>query len=298
MLSLTPFVSGSLAEYPFEPKRTLINGFNLSYLDEGEGPVIVMLHGNPTWSYFYRNLVVRLRHRYRIIVPDHLGCGLSDKPQDHDYTLANHIDNIEELLRQLDIDRYSLVVHDWGGAIGMGLAVRDPRRLVSSVVMNTAAFLSSRIPLRINVCRVPLLGDIIIRGLNGFAWPATFMAVTKKMAPEIVRGYLAPYDSWTNRIATHRFVQDIPLSSHHRSYQTLAGIDKGLAGLQDKPMMIAWGGKDFCFTEEFYDQWTARFPEAEKYYFAEAGHYLLEDAGDLIIPLIDKFFHSMLDRTA
>jgi haloalkane dehalogenase len=276
--------------YLFNPKTASIDGHNLSYLDEGEGPVIVMLHGNPTWSFFYRNLVLKLRDRYRVVVPDHMGCGLSDKPQGYDYTLENHINNIEELLTRLDIERYSLVVHDWGGAIGMGLATRAPERLVSAVVMNTAAFRSGRIPLRINICRTPLLGDIIIRGFNGFAWPATFMAVRKKMPREVVRGYLAPYNSWRNRIATLRFVQDIPLSQEDRSYKTIVKIEKGLEKLIDKPMLLAWGGRDFCFSREFYDEWVDRFPGAEKHYFPEAGHYLLEDADDEIMPLIDSFF--------
>ncbi len=280
--------------YPFNPKTASVDGHNLSYLDEGEGPVIVMLHGNPTWSFFYRNLVLKLRDRYRIIVPDHLGCGLSDKPQGYDYILENHINNIEELLNQLNIDRYSLVVHDWGGAIGMGLATRLPERLVSAVVMNTAAFRSGRIPLRINICRTPLLGDIIIRGFNGFAWPATFMAVRKKMPREVARGYLAPYNSWADRIAILCFVRDIPLLPEDRSYETIVKIEKGLEKLIDKPMLLAWGGRDFCFNREFYDEWVARFPGAEKHYFPEAGHYLLEDEGETIIPLIESFLDKNL----
>ncbi len=280
----------NLAQYPFTPKTTIINGHRLSYLDEGQGPVLVMLHGNPSWSYLYRNLVSRLRDRFRVIVPDHMGCGLSDKPQDYPYRLRTHIDNLTILLDRLGVDRCSLVVHDWGGAIGMGWAVEHLEKVEKICVLNTAAFLSSHIPLRINICRLPVLGQIIIQGFNGFAWPATFMAVREKMAKEVAAGFLYPYDSWNHRIATHRFVQDIPLGKKHPSWPDLAKIDSNLAKLQDKPMLICWGGKDFCFNDFFFDEWQQRFPAAECHYFPEAGHYILEDAFDEVAPLVENFF--------
>jgi haloalkane dehalogenase len=276
--------------YPFTPKKISINGLSLSYLDEGQGSPIVMLHGNPTWSFYYRKLADLLSNNHRVIVPDHMGCGLSDKPQDYPYLLKNHIDNTERLLADLNIDRFSLVIHDWGGAIGMGLAARKPERLESVVVMNTAAFRSQRIPMRISLCRIPILGDIIVRGFNGFAKSALTMAVTKKMKPEIALGYIAPYDSWANRIAVHRFVQDIPLSNKDKSWDTLVEIEKSLKQFQNTPMIILWGGKDFCFTRHFYDEWLQRFPNAIGYFLPEAGHYVLEDAFENMAPLISTFF--------
>jgi haloalkane dehalogenase len=280
--------------YPFAAKKVRINGHSLSYLDEGQGPVIVMLHGNPTWSFYYRNLVAVLRDKYRVIAPDHIGCGLSDKPQDYPYRLAKHIENIEHLVTKLAISRYSLVLHDWGGAIGMGLAGRQPDRVESLVIMNTAAFRSTRIPLRIRICRTRVLGDILVRGLNGFAGAAISMAAANKMKPEIVRGYLAPYDSWANRIAVLRFVQDIPLSSKDSSWGTLKEIEDGLIRFQNTPMLILWGGRDFCFTHHFYKEWQNRFPQAESHLFANAGHYVLEDAFNEISPLVTTFFQEHL----
>jgi pimeloyl-ACP methyl ester carboxylesterase len=279
-----------LDHYPFTPKGMEINGRRLSYLDQGQGPVLVMLHGNPSWSYLYRHLVLRLQDRFRIIVPDHMGCGLSDKPQEYAYTLRTHIDNLTILLERLGIETCTLVVHDWGGAIGMGCAVDHVPQVEKICVFNTAAFLSSRIPLRIALCRIPLLGKIIVQGFNGFAWPATWMAVTKKMAKEVAAGFLYPYDSWAHRIATHAFVQDIPLKKTHRSWQELARIDERLALLAAKPMLICWGGRDFCFNDHFYQEWQRRFPGAESHYFPEAGHYILEDAFDQVAPLVEDFF--------
>jgi haloalkane dehalogenase len=276
--------------YPFVAQKISIQGHNLSFLDQGQGRVIVMLHGNPTWSFFYRNLAILLQDKYRVIVPDHMGCGFSDKPQDYSYTLKTHIDNLETLLVDLDIEKFSLVVHDWGGAIGMGLAVRNPERVESVVVMNTAAFPSQRIPLRIRMCRVPLLGDLIVRGFNGFARGALTMAVVNKMAPAVARGYLEPYDSWAHRIALLRFVQDIPLTPKDASWKSLTEIDHGLKLLQDIPMLVLWGGRDFCFTRHFYNEWLQRFPGAESHFFPDAGHYVLEDAFNAMAPRLTTFF--------
>jgi haloalkane dehalogenase len=280
--------------YPFVAKKIAIKGHNLSFLDQGHGKVIVLLHGNPTWSFYYRNLVGLLQDNYRVIVPDHMGCGFSDKPEDYSYTLKTHIDNLETLLEECNVEKFSLVVHDWGGAIGMGLAVRYPERLESVVVLNTAAFRSPRIPLRISICRVPLLGDLIVRGFNGFARGALSMAVENKMAPAIARGYLKPYDSWDHRVALLRFIQDIPLTPKDGSWHNLVEIEKGLRLLQNIPMLILWGGKDFCFTRYFYEEWVQRFPGAERHFFTDAGHYVLEDAFDAISPLITTFFQKRI----
>jgi pimeloyl-ACP methyl ester carboxylesterase len=280
--------------YPFTPKTLAINGHTLSYLDEGSGPAIVMLHGNPTWSFYYRKLVRSLRSEFRVIVPDHMGCGLSAKPQDYPYTLATHIDNLTALIEHLGLTELSLMVHDWGGAIGMGFAGRHPEMIRSLVITNTAAFISKRIPWRIWLCRLPVLGALLVRGLNGFAGPAVRMAVTKRLAPEDARCYLKPYDSWHNRVAIHAFVRDIPLDPHHPSWPTLVEVEKALPSLQEKPMLILWGGRDFCFNDWFYNEWLKRFPKARRHYFAEAGHYLLEDAGSEIKPMVREFFRETL----
>lgn len=279
-------------DYPFASNFLTIGDYRLHYVDEGSGPVIIMVHGNPTWSYYFRNLIATLRSKYRVIALDHIGCGLSDKPNDYPYCLSRHIENLEKLLEHLNIAQFSLVVHDWGGAIGMGCAVKRLEQIEKVVVMNTAAFRSRRIPLRIQVCRVPVIGQILVRLFNGFAWPAQFMAVEKRMLPEIAAAYLAPYNSWNNRVAIYRFVEDIPMDSGHRSYSTLVEIEQQLPLLRDAriPFLILWGGKDFCFNDHFYDGWKRRFPEAENHYFHDGGHYILEDKFQEIDPIIQNFF--------
>ncbi|CBW26302.1 putative haloalkane dehalogenase [Halobacteriovorax marinus SJ] len=269
-------------EYPFEPKKLkLSSGHTLSYLDEGEGPVVIMAHGNPTWSFYYRDIVKTLKENFRVIVPDHIGCGLSDKPQDYDYTLKNHIDNLESLIDELKIEDFNLIVHDWGGAIGMGLGTRRPKNLKKAVILNTAAFTSNLIPKTINLCKNPIFGEWMVRKFNAFAWPATFMATSKGLSQVVKEGYLLPYNNYENRIATARFVRDIPMDDQHPSWSTLKNIENNLSTLEC-PKLILWGEKDFCFNMQFFKRWTEIYPKAETKVFSGAGHYVLEDAKEEI----------------
>jgi len=281
-------------DYPFQSHFFSRGKYRIHFVDEGHGDVIVMVHGNPTWSFYYRRLITLLAQNHRVIVIDHLGCGLSDKPQDYNYCLQNHINNLDALLTHLDIQVFSLVVHDWGGAIGMGVAAKRTASLQKAMVLNTAAFRSRRIPFRISVCRWPLIGEVLVRAFNGFAGPAVWMAVTKKLEKNTASAYLAPYDSWQNRVAVSAFVRDIPLTPHHPSYQTLVDVENGLEKFQKAglPLLICWGGKDFCFNRHFYDEWCQRFPQAETHYYPESGHYVLEDAYEQIAPLALHFFGS------
>ncbi len=283
-------------DFPFQSRYLDISGNKLHYIDEGDGPVVVLLHGNPTWSYYYRHLIRVLSKSFRVIAVDHMGSGLSDKPARYSYTLARHIENLTIVIDNLNIKSLSLVVHDWGGAIGFGYATRFTDRIKAAVVLNTAAFRSTRIPFRIRVCRWPLIGPLIVRGLNGFAGPAVFMAVTKRLSGAVARSYIHPYDSWKNRIGVYGFVKDIPLHENHVSYKTLYSIEKGLPELRQRniPMMLLWGGKDFCFNDHFYREWQEHFPEARCHYLENCGHYVLEDGHGIVEPLIEQFLTNKL----
>ena len=276
--------------YPFEPHYLDLGGPKMHYVDEGQGPPLVMLHGNPTWSFYYRDLVKGLCDRHRVIVPDHIGCGLSEKPQRYAYTLATHIDSLERLLDHLELDNLTLIVHDWGGAIGFGFACRQPQRVGRFVVFNTAAFFG-RTPLRIRACRIPVFGTVVVRGLNAFARAAVRMACVdrSRMTGAVKAGYLLPYRDFASRVAIHRFVQDIPTRPAHPTYPLIQSIDVALPQFRDRPMLICWGLRDFCFTEAYLDGWITRFPEAEVHRFAGAGHYVVEDAGEKILPLVRDF---------
>jgi pimeloyl-ACP methyl ester carboxylesterase len=283
-------------EYPFEVKKLrMSSGHNMSFVDQPcsdetitNPKVMIMVHGNPTWSYYYRNLIKEFSKDFRVIVPDHIGCGLSDKPQDYTYQLKDHIDNLEQLVKHLNISKAHFVVHDWGGAIGFGLIERNPELAEKIIILNTAAYTSDYIPPQINICRTPILGEKIIRGFNAFAWPATFMAVTKKMRKPVKRGFLYPYNNYRNRIATSRFVQDIPMSKNHPSYNTLEKIEKGLHKI-NCPKLVLWGKQDFCFNDYFLNRWKGIYPDARYVEYPDAGHYVIEDETKSCIKEIRDF---------
>ena len=282
--------------YPFENRWFDIDGLRMHYLDEGQGEVVVCVHGNPSWSFYYRELVKALRPAYRVIVPDHIGCGLSDKPDDthYPYVLQRRIDDIERLLESLDVhERATLVVHDWGGMIGLGWALRDPRRIARLVILNTSGFLKpagKRLPWQLWLVRnVSTLGAPLVRGFNAFARGAARVGTSKGMSRRIRDAYCAPYDSWRNRIATLRFVQDIPLGPGDTSYDAARFVDERLKTVAHLPALICWGKGDFVFDRHFLKEFRQRLPEAEVHKFPEAGHYCLEDAGDAIIPLVQDF---------
>lgn len=279
--------------YPFTPATvTTAAGARMSYLDEGPRSehAVLMLHGNPTWSFYYRELVQALAPTRRCVVPDHIGMGLSEKPQRYEYTLARRIDDVAGLVAGLGLKRLDLVVHDWGGAIGFGLAARHPGLIDRLTILNTAAFRSPDIPGRIALCRLPALGALIVRGANGFAGPAAWMAMHRRaLTADERRGFLLPYDSWANRVAVHAFVRDIPLGPADRSWSTLAAVEAGLVQFRDRRALVLWGGRDFCFNDRFLARWREYLPQAEVERIADAGHYVLADACEQVVPRIAAF---------
>jgi len=279
--------------YPFQSHEMILEGHHYHYLDEGQGPVLLMVHGNPTWSFYWRNLIQPLKKNYRVIAVDHIGCGLSDKPpvSEYSYRLAQRIADLSHFIEKLDLQKITLVAHDWGGGIGMGTAVAMPERFSRFVLMNTAAFRSTRCPWRIRACHIPLFGRFAVQGLNMFSRAALLMAVAKhdRMTPAVRAGLLAPYDSWAHRTAVYRFVQDIPLNTSHPSYQTLTNVEQGLPQFRQHPVCLIWGMQDWCFTPWFLDRFLEFFPQAEAHRLPDAGHYVVEDAHEQIVPLIQNF---------
>lgn len=281
--------------YPFEGHFFACDGVRMHYLDEGRGEPVVMVHGNPTWSFYYRRLVTALRPRYRCIVPDHVGMGLSDKPGDdrYEYTLERRVDDLEALLEHAGVTRdVTLVVHDWGGMIGMAWAARHPERVARLVIFNTAAFplpADKRFPWPLWLTRTPL-GAVLVRRLNAFSEVAARVCVTRApLSKEVRRAYTAPYDGYDERIATLRFVQDIPLREGDRAHAVLEATASRLPQLAHLPALICWGDRDFVFDHAFLREWRRYLPEARVVRFPDCGHYVLEDAADEIIPLVERF---------
>jgi len=284
--------------YPFQSHELNLDSNLLHYidqgkgLDQGNGNPLLMVHGNPTWSFYWRNLITAFSDRYRVVVPDHIGCGLSSKPADYPYTLAQHVENLTKLIQHLDLRNITLLAHDWGGAIGLGCAVQNRDRFARIVLFNTGAFPPPFIPFRIRICRTPLLGRLAVQGLNLFARCALWMAVENRacLTAPVKAGLLAPYDCWANRVAIYQFVRDIPFSRRHPTWQMLAEIETALPSLAaDRPVQLIWGMKDWCFTPVCLDRFLKSFPRAEVHRLADAGHYVIEEAHQQIIPLVEQF---------
>ncbi|MDQ3263754.1 MAG: alpha/beta fold hydrolase [Myxococcota bacterium] len=286
----------SPAVYPFQGQFFDRGGLRLHYLDEGVGDPVVMVHGNPTWSLYFRSLVTALRPGYRVIVPDHIGLGLSDKPGDdrYRYRLESRVDDLAALLEHLGIVRnVTLVMHDWGAMIGMGYAHRHPDRIARLVVMNGAAFhlpRGMRVPLVMRLARDTPLGPLAVRGFNAFARVSTRLGTRRRpLSREVREAYCAPYDSWANRIATVRFVQDVPLSPGDPSYALVSGIEEGLEQFRNTPALFCWAERDFVFPLKVLDHWRSYWPQAEVLRLPGCGHYVLEDAPEEIGQAIQTF---------
>lgn len=286
--------------YPFASCFFDVGAARLHYVDEGNGEPLLFVHGNPTWSFYWRNLIVGLRDSHRCIAVDHIGCGLSDKPQKYEYTLARRIDDLSRLVEELDLTGVTLLAHDWGGAIGLGTALRMPERFSRIVLFNTGAFPPPFVPWRIAACRMPLLGTLAMRGFNAFARSALSMATEKpeRMKPEVKAGLLAPYDNWAHRVAIDQFVKDIPLSPRHPTWKTLEQIEAGLPSLRDRPISLIWGMKDWCFRPECLERFIRHWPHAAVHRLEDCGHYVVEDAYERIVPIVKGWLKVEREQSA
>jgi haloalkane dehalogenase len=283
-------------EFPFASRGLATKAGTIHYVDEGPRSkrAIVCVHGNPTWSFAFRRIVRAFSPRHRVVALDHLGCGLSDKPRDWDYTLRAHAENLHALVVELGLEDVTLVMHDWGGAIGMGFARRASERVSRMLVMNSAAFPSTHMPWRIRACRVPLIGPVLVQQLNAFAGLAPRMALhdASRLSARARRGYLLPYRSAADRIAIRRFVEDIPMSPRHRSWSELASIESALSQFRDRPVSIVWGERDWCFTPAFRAEWERRFPRARVARIEDAGHLVFEEAPDAVASALEDLLTS------
>jgi cis-3-alkyl-4-acyloxetan-2-one decarboxylase len=290
-------------DYPFTPQRFEVRpDIAMSYLDEGprDGDVVVMLHGNPSWSFYWRHLALGLRDRYRCIVPDHIGMGLSDKPDDapdasprYDYTLQSRVDDLTALLDHLGIDGpLTLAVHDWGGMIGFGWALSHAAQVKRLVITNTAAFplpASKPMPWQLSFGRDSRIGGALIRSLNLFSAGASWLGVERRMPADVRRAYVAPYDSWASRISTLRFMQDIPLREGDAAWPLVAEAGRRLHAFADRPAFIGWGLRDFVFDRDFLAAFRDALPRAQVMAFDDAGHYVMEDRHEVLVPAIRGF---------
>ncbi|WP_022669118.1 alpha/beta fold hydrolase [Desulfospira joergensenii] len=294
--------------YPFEPHFLDINGHTLHYLDQGDGPPLLMVHGNPTWSFYFRHLIPPLSENFRTIVPDHMGCGFSDKPPagsgpetdpgTYDYTLASRVRDLDSLVSSLDFpagsgEKISLIVHDWGGMIGLAWALDNLDRIDKLVITNTSGFFlppGKTFPLALWMIKyLRFLAVPAVLGFNAFSGGAAVLGSETPLDHPVKKGLTAPYNSWRNRIATLKFVQDIPITKKDRSWTIVDHVDRNLTKLDPDRLLFLWGAKDFVFDTKFLDEFQRRFPNARSHVFKDAGHYLFEDKPKQTLDLIKDF---------
>lgn len=268
-------------------------GPSLHYVDAGprDGEPLVMVHGNPTWSFYWRDYVRAFESTHRCVVPDHVGHGLSDRPTDWSYRLADHAKNLVALIEHLDLRDVTLLVHDWGGAIGFLAACDCPERIARLVVFNTSVFLE-HVPLSIRLARLPLFGELFVQGFNGFLGAALYWSIAdrSRLAGAVGAGYRAPYHTWRGRLGHLKFIRDIPVEKDHPTHAAIARTTSEVpAKFSATPTVFFWGDGDFVFTPVFLERWLKLLPHAESHRFADASHWVIEDARDRILPLLRDF---------
>lgn len=274
---------------PYKSHLIDVAGYCMHYLDEGSGPIVVLLHGNPTWCYYYRNLLATLKDKFRVIVPDYIGCGLSEQPTGKHFRAIDRVEHLEELLRKLEANKYSLVMHDWGGSIGTALATRNIQAIEKLVYLNTTITETESLPRIIRVAAKPFFGKFLTKYSKRFLKLATDFGVYKKLLKEVRQAYFYPYQTSDRRDSIWDFVADIPFDSSHPTYSLMLELGSNLPKLAHIPVQIVWGLKDPCFHREMLSKVAQHFPQARVLEIPHASHLVLEDATDLAGNTIREF---------
>ncbi|MBW2279209.1 MAG: alpha/beta fold hydrolase [Deltaproteobacteria bacterium] len=280
--------------YPFEHRFVDTPHGRMHYADVGAGDPVLCLHGNPTWSFLYREFLRGLSDRSRVVAPDLIGFGLSQKlPDPGAYSIEGHIEDVSTLVEVLDLREVTLVMQDWGGPIGLGVAMRHPDRVRALVVMNTVGFSRTPnvgLPLALRVLRAPVLGEQLVQGLGLFQRAVIPAAIARpeRRTPEVLRAYREVQGSWDDRAGTLAFPRLIPRGPDDPVTRLLERSDAYLRSFRG-PVLIVWGMRDRFFGPALLAEWRSRFPDAPVLELDRAGHYLQEDAADRIVPRIRAF---------
>ena len=249
----SPVIPPAVRElFPFTSRFFSVGKHRLHYVDEGQGPVLLLMHACPLWSFSFRDVIRTFSSAYRVVALDQMGFGLSDKPADFDYRLEMHADLLEMFVHSLGLTDITLIMHGRGSTIGMAYAVRNPDNIRAFVTLNAMGFTGFFLPLRLQVCRLPWLGAKIVLGLV-------------------------------------RFIEDIPCVPEDDSAQSMLEVETSLWMLREKPASIIWAEKDWLYTKRSFRAWTKYFPEAEVHMIENAGRYIQEDAPDELISLLRDF---------
>jgi len=271
--------------FPFASRFMRVNGYRMHYVDEGAGEPVLLLHGNPTWSFLYRKFIPPLvAAGFRVIAPDHIGFGLSERPaREHDFSLENHIANLAEFIRRLGLIRLTVVCQDWGGPMGLACAVLDPSNFKGLVVMNTwawpepSAFHSAVFPWR--MMHAPVVGPYLFQRRNILVERGLYLSVVyrERFLEEALPAYRFVMPDYDSRLLTRVFPRLIPLRPDDRSAATMRWLERSLREL-DIPALIVWGKEEIVFPAACAQRFKALMPQAKGPLWVTGSHFLQEDS--------------------
>ena len=283
--------------FNFAPHYHDINGFAMHFVDEGRGEPIVLVHGDPTWGYLYRKFIPTLSQRHRCIVPDHMGMGRSGTPREpYPYRLHHHVANLEALLLHLELRELTLVLHDWGGPVGLGFATRHPDRIKRLVLMNTwacAPWPGGPFPRLLELIRSER-GERFVLEKNGYLEPALVGTTHRpeNLTKTVLDAYRAPFPTPESRLALLCWSRDIPVHETDPSYSEMKRIEEALVRFIGTPTLLVWGMRDPVLPESVLRMWQRIYPQATAAEIEDASHFLQEDAPERIVLCIAEFLEA------
>lgn len=275
--------SGLKKQFPYQSRFFQVGRQKIHYIDEGFGPVVLMMHSCPFWSFEFRALIADLSRDHRVIAMDQMGFGLSDKPEDYDYRLETHANHVDSFVHALGLKKFSMILHGRGATIGMAYAVRHPDDISGFVTFNAQAFSEFTLPFGLQICRLKWIGAKILMLLNIFGRDI------KHLPPEVREKYIDPVPGVNCRLPLQRFIEDIPCVPEDLSAQTMFTIENALWLLLEKPACIIWAEKDWLYKKSDRDRWRKYFPKAEYHTLKDAGRCITEDAPGEINGIVRDF---------
>lgn len=272
--------------FPFESRFQAVDGARVHYVDEGEGPVLLLLHGQPTWSFMFRHLIRGLRDRFRCIAPDYPGFGLSTAPPEYGYRIHEQVATMEGFIDALELTSFTPVMQDWGGPVGMALSVRHPERVRGFVIGNTWAWPLEEPKLKImSAILGGPLGHLFVRRLNLFSKVLIPAGLKQRNLTDREHAmYLRPHPTPGAREPLHVMAREV-----RGARPLLREIEEGLHQVTDRPALILWPTADPVFTDPQRERWEALFTDHRTHMLDGAGHYLWEDAADEIVAAIREW---------
>lgn len=275
-------------EYPFQPHFLEVADGRMHYVDEGRGAPVVMVHGTPTWSFLYRRLIARLTDTHRVVAPDHIGFGLSDKPREWSARPEDHARNLETLIERLRLEGVTLVVHDFGGPVGLSYAIKHPANVSRLVLFNTWmwSLAGDKAITRGSRLFGGALGRVLYKNLNFSprVLMRSVMGDKSKLTPEAHRHYTAAFPTRRDRHAPWALARELTGSGGW--YESL-WRERGR--IEAKPALLLWGMKDPAFGPDYLQRWKGLFIDAEAVEFPAAGHFVQEEEGANLVPIIRNF---------